>query len=104
MIKVFVDGTLKPGAVTYRVCDRWLIELYRAIALGIVYPLPVGYPAMVTQVSLPESLYQRLAISGFNHPSHNTRQLTNVIIGILWEWRNRFAIRLVSNRGFRDGD
>lgn len=47
MIKVFVYGTLKPGEVNYSQCDRWVIEACPAIAMGQVYQLPFGYPAMV---------------------------------------------------------
>jgi gamma-glutamylcyclotransferase (GGCT)/AIG2-like uncharacterized protein YtfP len=47
MIKVFVYGTLKPGEMNDSLCDRWVIEACPAIAFGIIYQLPFGYPAMV---------------------------------------------------------
>jgi len=47
MIKVFLYGTLKLGEVNYRICDRWVIKTCPAIASGMVYQLPFGYPAMV---------------------------------------------------------
>ncbi|MBM0741567.1 gamma-glutamylcyclotransferase [Phormidium sp. CLA17] len=46
-MKVFVYGTLKPGEINYFICDRWVTESCPAIAVGSVYHLPFGYPAMV---------------------------------------------------------
>ncbi len=48
MIKVFCYGTLKPGERNYqRYCGDKVIEKKRAIALGKLFDLPVGYPAMI---------------------------------------------------------
>jgi len=48
MVHVFVYGTLMPGASNYRVCSRFIVESQPAIALGNLYALPLGYPAMTT--------------------------------------------------------
>jgi gamma-glutamylcyclotransferase (GGCT)/AIG2-like uncharacterized protein YtfP len=46
-LKVFVYGTLKPGEVNYqRYCAGKVVEEKRAIALGQLFDLPLGYPAM----------------------------------------------------------
>ena len=46
-LKVFVYGTLKPGEVNYkRYCAGQVVEEKRAIALGQLFDLPLGYPAM----------------------------------------------------------
>ncbi|MEB3338453.1 MAG: gamma-glutamylcyclotransferase [Leptolyngbyaceae bacterium] len=47
LIQVFVYGTLKPGESNYRrYCLGKVVEEYPAIALGQLYALPQGYPAM----------------------------------------------------------
>jgi gamma-glutamylcyclotransferase (GGCT)/AIG2-like uncharacterized protein YtfP len=46
-LKVFVYGTLKPGEVNYqRYCAGKVVEEKRAIALGQLFDLPLGYPTM----------------------------------------------------------
>jgi gamma-glutamylcyclotransferase (GGCT)/AIG2-like uncharacterized protein YtfP len=46
-IRVFVYGTLKPGEGNYqRYCEGNVIQTQPAIAPGILYALPLGYPAM----------------------------------------------------------
>jgi gamma-glutamylcyclotransferase (GGCT)/AIG2-like uncharacterized protein YtfP len=46
-LKVFVYGTLKPGEVNYqRYCAGKVVEEKRALALGQLFDLPLGYPAM----------------------------------------------------------
>lgn len=46
-LKIFVYGTLKPGEVNYqRFCAGKVVEEKRAIALGQLFDLPLGYPAM----------------------------------------------------------
>jgi gamma-glutamylcyclotransferase (GGCT)/AIG2-like uncharacterized protein YtfP len=46
-LNVFVYGTLKPSEVNYgRYCAGKVVEEKRAIALGQLYNLPLGYPAM----------------------------------------------------------
>ena len=46
-LKVFVYGTLKPGEINYqRYCKGKVQSEISAIARGILYSLPVGYPAM----------------------------------------------------------
>lgn len=46
-LKFFVYGTLKPGEVNYeRYCAGNVIASQRAIAMGQLYALPMGYPAM----------------------------------------------------------
>lgn len=46
-LKVFVYGTLKPEECNYeRYCAKKVVEAKRAIALGQLFALPVGYPAM----------------------------------------------------------
>jgi gamma-glutamylcyclotransferase (GGCT)/AIG2-like uncharacterized protein YtfP len=46
-IKVFVYGTLKPGEANYQYyCAGKVVEEKRAIALGQLFDLPLGYPAM----------------------------------------------------------
>jgi gamma-glutamylcyclotransferase (GGCT)/AIG2-like uncharacterized protein YtfP len=47
-IRVFVYGTLKPGEVNYqRYCEGKVIAAQPAIALGQLFDLPLGYPAMI---------------------------------------------------------
>ena len=46
-LKVFVYGTLKPGEGNYqRYCAGKVVEAKRAIAQGLLFALPAGYPAM----------------------------------------------------------
>ncbi|MBD2460870.1 gamma-glutamylcyclotransferase [Oscillatoria sp. FACHB-1407] len=46
-LSVFVYGTLKPGGFYYKeYCEGRVIKSYEAIALGQLYDLPLGYPAM----------------------------------------------------------
>jgi gamma-glutamylcyclotransferase (GGCT)/AIG2-like uncharacterized protein YtfP len=44
--RLFVYGTLKPGEVSYHLCEASVVESHPAIALGQLYHLPLGYPAM----------------------------------------------------------
>ena len=47
VVNVFVYGTLKPGEFNYqRYCTGKVMRAKRAIALGQLYALPFGYPAM----------------------------------------------------------
>ena len=46
MLDLFVYGTLKPGEVNYHICADYVIRARPAIALGQLYSLPLGYPAM----------------------------------------------------------
>ncbi|MCX7594517.1 MAG: gamma-glutamylcyclotransferase [Fischerella sp.] len=47
LLRVFVYGTLKPGEVNYqRYCDRKVVNATKAFALGKLFDLPQGYPAM----------------------------------------------------------
>ncbi|MCL2933367.1 MAG: gamma-glutamylcyclotransferase [Trichodesmium sp. MAG_R03] len=46
-IQVFVYGTLKPGEVNYQFyCAKYVVEFFPAVAKGLLYKLPIGYPAM----------------------------------------------------------
>ena len=46
-IQVFVYGTLKPGEVNYHsYCAGYVVEFFPAVAKGLLYELPIGYPAM----------------------------------------------------------
>ena len=46
-MNVFVYGTLKPGEANYQLfCARKVVEEVEAIAYGLLYDLPLGYPAM----------------------------------------------------------
>lgn len=46
-VKVFVYGTLKPGESNYeRLCASKVVAAQRAIAIGQLFALPSGYPAM----------------------------------------------------------
>ena len=46
-LKVFVYGTLKPGEANYAgYCDRLVKSQTLGYTNGILYDLPVGYPAM----------------------------------------------------------
>ncbi len=45
-VRVFVYGTLKPGERGYHLCAGEVIAARPAIALGELYALPFGYPAM----------------------------------------------------------
>jgi gamma-glutamylcyclotransferase (GGCT)/AIG2-like uncharacterized protein YtfP len=47
LIKVFVYGTLKPGEANYQqFCADYVVAAQKAIALGQLFDLPLGYPAM----------------------------------------------------------
>jgi len=47
-IRVFVYGTLKPGEVNYqRYCEGKIVSAQPAIALGQLFDLSLGYPAMI---------------------------------------------------------
>lgn len=60
LLQVFVYGTLKPGESNYqRFCSRKVLEAKRAIALGQLFDLPLGYPAM----TLGESPVQGFLLS-----------------------------------------
>lgn len=50
-MKVFVYGTLKPGEGNYqRYCQGKVAEACPAIAIGELFALPAGYPAMTAGV------------------------------------------------------
>lgn len=47
IVNIFVYGTLKPGESNYqRYCAGKVLSAKRAIALGQLFALPFGYPAM----------------------------------------------------------
>lgn len=47
LLKVFVYGTLKPGECNYqRYCAGVVVGAQPALARGLLFALPVGYPAM----------------------------------------------------------
>jgi gamma-glutamylcyclotransferase (GGCT)/AIG2-like uncharacterized protein YtfP len=47
LIKVFVYGTLKPGEANYQqFCANYVVAAQKAISLGKLFNLPLGYPAM----------------------------------------------------------
>lgn len=47
VLKIFVYGTLKPDQVNYQAyCSDQVIDTRVAIALGQLFSLPAGYPAM----------------------------------------------------------
>jgi gamma-glutamylcyclotransferase (GGCT)/AIG2-like uncharacterized protein YtfP len=51
-VRIFVYGTLKPGEVNYkRYCANRVVDTKRAIALGKLFALPMGYPAMTLENS-----------------------------------------------------
>jgi gamma-glutamylcyclotransferase (GGCT)/AIG2-like uncharacterized protein YtfP len=53
VLKVFVYGTLKPGECNYlRYCAGIVVEEKCAIAQGLLFSLPFGYPAMTPGNSL----------------------------------------------------
>lgn len=46
-LKIFVYGTLKPGEANYHsYCAENIVEYLPAVAKGLLYELPIGYPAM----------------------------------------------------------
>ncbi|QSJ15089.1 gamma-glutamylcyclotransferase [Nostoc sp. UHCC 0702] len=48
-VRVFVYGTLKPGEANYgKYCSHKMVDAQRAFALGELFALPMGYPAMTT--------------------------------------------------------
>lgn len=52
LLRVFVYGTLKPGEENYpRYCQDYVVEAVAAIAIGTLYDLPMGYPAMTMGTS-----------------------------------------------------
>jgi gamma-glutamylcyclotransferase (GGCT)/AIG2-like uncharacterized protein YtfP len=49
VVKLFVYGTLKPGEVNYqKYCAGQVIAAKRAMVLGKLFALPMGYPAMTS--------------------------------------------------------
>lgn len=47
LVRVFVYGTLKPGEANYqKYCADQVTNCQRAVTLGKLFALPVGYPAM----------------------------------------------------------
>ncbi|MFQ4140697.1 gamma-glutamylcyclotransferase [Chlorogloeopsis sp. ULAP02] len=47
LLRVFVYGTLKPGEANYKsYCDGKVLNATEAFALGQLFALPAGYPAM----------------------------------------------------------
>ncbi|PMB48464.1 hypothetical protein CEN41_01055 [Fischerella thermalis CCMEE 5330] len=49
LLRVFVYGTLKPGEANYSIyCDRKVVNATKAYALGKLFALPQGYPAMTS--------------------------------------------------------
>ncbi len=45
---IFVYGTLKPGNAAYlNFCQQWQPQCQAAIVYGMLYHLPIGYPALV---------------------------------------------------------
>lgn len=47
LLPIFVYGTLKPGEANYqRYCAEKVVDAKIAIALGKLFALPMGYPAM----------------------------------------------------------
>ena len=47
LLRVFVYGTLKPDEANYqRYCAGKVVDATRAIALGELFALPMGFPAM----------------------------------------------------------
>lgn len=46
-LRVFVYGTLKPGEANYqRYCAGKILNAKRAVTIGKLFALPMGYPAM----------------------------------------------------------
>jgi gamma-glutamylcyclotransferase (GGCT)/AIG2-like uncharacterized protein YtfP len=45
--RVFVYGTLKAGMASRHLVKPYLVETRPAVARGLLYDLPCGYPAMV---------------------------------------------------------
>ena len=46
-LKIFVYGTLKPGEANYQsYCAENIVEYLPAVTKGLLYELPIGYPAM----------------------------------------------------------
>ncbi len=47
LVRVFVYGTLKPGEANYqKYCAGQVTDVKRAVTLGKLFALPMGYPAM----------------------------------------------------------
>lgn len=62
-VSIFVYGTLKPGEANYdRYCKGRVISETPAIALGYLYALPVGYPAMVAVDRAAELLVEHRSL------------------------------------------
>ncbi|MGK7921721.1 MAG: gamma-glutamylcyclotransferase [Trichodesmium sp.] len=46
-LRIFVYGTLKPGEANYQsYCTENIVEYLPVVAKGLLYELPIGYPAM----------------------------------------------------------
>lgn len=57
LIQVFVYGTLKPGEINYqRYCAGRGVEAIEAIALGQLYHLSLGYPAMTAGIQKTQKI------------------------------------------------
>jgi gamma-glutamylcyclotransferase (GGCT)/AIG2-like uncharacterized protein YtfP len=49
MLKIFVYGTLKPGEKYYPIyCQGKVVNAVKVWTKGVLYDLPLGYPAMIT--------------------------------------------------------
>jgi gamma-glutamylcyclotransferase (GGCT)/AIG2-like uncharacterized protein YtfP len=64
MTEIFVYGTLKPGESNYPVCASSVVAARPAIALGQLYALPFGYPAMTPGTTQIQGYILALANSG----------------------------------------
>lgn len=90
MIQVFVYGTLKPGEVNYRVCAGAVVETRPAIASGLLYALPLGYPAMTAGKGMV-----RGSILSFAHPGilsvldefeqHDPQEFSHLLPDLCWQ-------------------
>ncbi|OKH39136.1 hypothetical protein NIES2119_08405 [[Phormidium ambiguum] IAM M-71] len=65
LVEVFVYGTLKPGEANYQYyCGGKVVAATRATVKGLLFGLPVGYPAMI----LGEGVVQGYLLT-FNKPN-----------------------------------
>ncbi|AFY48258.1 hypothetical protein Nos7524_2416 [Nostoc sp. PCC 7524] len=64
-VRVFVYGTLKPGEANYqKYCAGKVIAAQRAMTLGKLFALPMGYPAMTIGEEVVQGYLLSFASSG----------------------------------------
>lgn len=89
MIQVFVYGTVKPGEVNYRVCAGEVVAIRPAIASGLLYALPLGYPAMTSGKGTVKGSILSFANPGIlslldEFEQHDPQEFSNLLPDLCW--------------------